>query len=175
MRPEQGGAVPIKLRYTGPNGETRPWTLKEMIQGKPIDRPTHVMLVHFPIAFYFGVLGLDVLSRLGTFPAGPVAATYLLLGAFAATAGAAITGLVDRSTMRPGSRSRKKANQHLTVMLITAGIFILDFAIRWGSRHHGKARLSWILLEVVGVGAVTIGADLGGQLVYKMGVRVGGN
>src|SRR5262249_47891508 len=134
---------------------------------------THVMLVHFPIAFYFGVLGLDVLSRLGTFPAGPIAGTYLLLGAFAATAGAATTGLVDRSTMRPGSRSRKKANQHLTVMLVTAGIFILDFLVRWGSRHHGKASFSWILLDLIGALAVTIGADLGGQMVYKMGVRVG--
>ena len=38
------------------------WTLREMAQGKPIDRPIHPMLVHFPIAFYIGSLGLDVLS-----------------------------------------------------------------------------------------------------------------
>jgi len=43
----------------------------EILQGKPIDRPTHPMLVHFPIAFYIGALGLDVLSRIGRFPAAP--------------------------------------------------------------------------------------------------------
>jgi uncharacterized membrane protein len=58
-------------------------------------------------------------------------------------------------------------------MLGVATVFILDFAIRWGDRHHAKARASWILLDLIGVAAVTIGADLGGQLVYKMGVRVG--
>ena len=164
--------MPLKLRYTDPNGVSRPWTLKEIIQGKPVNRPTHVMLVHFPIAFYFAVLGLDILSKVGTFPAAPIAATWLLLGAFAATAGAAITGLVDRSTMPPGSRSRKKANQHLVVQLAAAAIFIVDFAIRWPNRHDLEASMGWIVLEAIGVLMVSIGADLGGQLVYKMGVRV---
>jgi uncharacterized membrane protein len=164
--------MPLRLKYTAPNGETRPWTLKEIVQGKPIDRPTHPMLVHFPIAFYIAVLGLDILSKVGDFPAAPVAGTWLLLGAFAATLGAATTGLVDRSTMPPGSRSRKKANQHLTVMLVVAGVFILDFILRWPDRHNLEASVGWIVLEVVGVGLLTFGADLGGQLVYKMGVRV---
>jgi hypothetical protein len=48
----------IRLKYRAPTGETRPWTLREILEGKPIDRPTHPMLVHFPIAFYIGALGL---------------------------------------------------------------------------------------------------------------------
>ena len=48
----------IRLKYRAPTGETRLWTLREILQGKPIDRPTHPMLVHFPIAFYIGALGL---------------------------------------------------------------------------------------------------------------------
>src|SRR5437773_1266538 len=101
--------MPIRLKYQGPDGETRPSTIKEIIQGKPVDRATHVMFVHFPIAFYFGALGFDLLSRLGTFPTAPLMATWLLLAAFIGTLGAALTGLVDRSTMRPGSRIRGTA------------------------------------------------------------------
>jgi hypothetical protein len=95
----------IRLKQHAPTGETRPWTLREILQGKPIDRPTHPMLVHFPIAFYIGALGLDVLSRIGRFPTAPLAATWLILGSFAGFAGAALTGLAERSTMRtnPGS------------------------------------------------------------------------
>ena len=44
----------IKLKYQGATGETRRWTLKEIAQGKPLDRPTHPMVIHFPIAFYTG-------------------------------------------------------------------------------------------------------------------------
>ena len=87
---------------------------------------------------------------------------------------AVLTGLVDRSTMRPGSRIRKKANQHMLLQFSTAAIFVLDFAVRWGGRHHPRASFLWIALEVIGVLALTVGADLGGQMVYLMGFRVGG-
>jgi uncharacterized membrane protein len=166
--------VALKLKYTSPTGETRPWTLKEIIQGKPINRPTHPMLVHFPIAFYIGSLALDVLSRVGTFPAAPVAATWALLGAFVVTVGAVTTGLVDRSTMRPGSKSRKTATTHMLLQFLTAGVFVVDLAVRWSDRHLPKAKPLWIVLGVVGVGILTVASDFGGQLVYLIGVRVGG-
>ncbi|HSL67396.1 MAG TPA: DUF2231 domain-containing protein [Actinomycetota bacterium] len=70
------------------------WTLKDVVQGKPLHHPSHPMFVHFPVAFCFGALGLDVLSRLGRFPAAPLAATWLLIEAFAGTVFAALTGLV---------------------------------------------------------------------------------
>jgi len=92
------------------------------------------MLVHFPIAFYIGALVLDVVSRIWTFPTAPLMATWLLIGAFIGTAGAATTGLADLISMRPGSKVRKKANAHLLVQLSTAAVFVADFAWRWGSR-----------------------------------------
>src|SRR2546425_3068367 len=107
--------MPIGLRYRGPSGEIRPWSLREIIQGKPIDRPTHPMLVHFPIAFYVGALGLDVLSRIGRFPPAPLAATWLILGAFAGFAVAAATGLAERSTMRQDLRVRRLATRYMLV------------------------------------------------------------
>ncbi|MGZ4105142.1 MAG: DUF2231 domain-containing protein, partial [Actinomycetota bacterium] len=93
------------LRYTGPSGEQRPWTLKEIVQGKPLGHPSHAMFVHFPVAFYIGALGLDVVSRIGHFPSAPLAATWLILGAFAGSLFAVPTGLVDWWGMKPGSRT----------------------------------------------------------------------
>jgi uncharacterized membrane protein len=163
----------IQLKHRLPTGETRPWTLKEIIQGRPVDRPTHPMLVHFPIAFYIGALVVDVISRIWTFPTAPLMATWLLIGAFIGTVGAATTGLADLITMRPGSKVRKKANAHLLVQMSAAAVFVADFAWRWGSRHQARASWGWIVLEVIGVLTVTVGADIGGQLVFKMGYRVG--
>jgi uncharacterized membrane protein len=163
----------IQLRYRSPTGETRPWTLKEVIQGRPIDRPTHPMLVHFPIAFYIGALGLDVLSRAGTFPAAPLAATWLIIGAIAGAAAAATTGLVDRSTMKPGSRVRTQATRHMLVQYAGVAVFVVNLAIRWSDRHQPTSSIGWIVLDTIGVLIMMVGADLGGVLVFKMGYRVG--
>jgi uncharacterized membrane protein len=166
--------MPIRLKYQGPNGETRRWTIKEIIQGRPIDRPTHVMLVHFPIAFYIGALVFDIVSHLGSFPSAPLMATWLILGAFIGTLGAALTGLVDRSTMRPGSRTRATATRHMLVQFGAGAVFVVDFILRWSDRHGARASWGWIALDVIGVLAVSVGADIGGQMVYKMGFRVSG-
>ena len=114
------------------------------------------MFVHFPVAFYFGALGLDVLSRLGRFPAAPLAATWLLIGAFAGTVFAALTGLVDWWGMVPGSRKRRWATWHMLLQLTTLGIFLVDFAIRWADRHQPEAVVLWIGLETVGVSVLAV-------------------
>jgi uncharacterized membrane protein len=163
----------IQLRYRSPTGETRMWTLKEWIQGKWLGHPSHPLFIHFPLAFYIGVLGLDVMSKLGTFPSAPLATTWLLIGAFAGTAGAATTGLVDWTTTRKGSVTRHRANQHMLFQLVTAALFIVNFAVRWGDRHVAEAKPLWIVLDLIGVATLTIGQYLGGLLVYQIGFRVG--
>jgi uncharacterized membrane protein len=163
----------IRLKYTSPSGESRMWTLKEIVEGKPLGHPSHPLFIHFPLAFYFGVLGLDVLSKLGTFPSAPLATTWLLIGAFAGTLGAATTGLVDWWGMRKGSLTRHVANQHLLAQSLTAAIFIANFIVRYSDRHLPEAKTTWIILDVIGVITLTIGQYLGGMLVYGIGFRVG--
>jgi uncharacterized membrane protein len=161
----------IRRKYRAPTGETRPWTLREILQGKPIDRPTHPMLVHFPIAFYIGALGLDVLSRIGRFPAAPLAATWLILGSLAGFVGAALTGLAERSTMRHESRVRTLATRHMLLQYTAVAIFVADFAIRWSHRHDVQASYLWIALDLIGVLVMTVASDIGGQMVFKIGYR----
>lgn len=163
----------ISLRHRSPTGETRPWTLKELVQGKPLGHPSHPMFVHFPLAFYVATLSLDILSKVGQFPAAPVATTWLLLGAFAASLVAVTTGLVDRSTTRPGSKVRARVNLHMWLQLVTAVLFVVNFAIRWPDRHLAEAEPLWIVLDVIGVGTLMVGQYLGGLLVYSIGMRVG--
>ena len=163
----------ISLRKRLSTGETRPWTGKELLQGKPLGHPSHPMLVHFPVAFYIGTLGLDVLSKVGEFPAAPLATTWLLIGAFGATALAVLTGLIDRSTAPAGSRARGLINRHMLLQFVTAGLFVLNFAIRWPDRHLAEAKPLWLILDVIGVGTLVVGQYLGGRLVYGLGFRVG--
>jgi uncharacterized membrane protein len=85
------------------------------------------------VAFCFGALGLDVLSRLGGFPAAPLAATWLLLGAFAGTIFAALTGLVDWWGMVPGSRKRRWATWHMLLLAVAqwfGGVLVYRMGMR---------------------------------------------
>jgi uncharacterized membrane protein len=163
----------IRLRRRLSTGETRPWTLTEIVQGKPLEHPSHPMFVHFPVAFYIATLALDILSKAGKFPSAPLATTWLLLGAFAASLVAVTTGLVDRGTTRSGSRVRKKINQHMYLQLVTAVIFVVNFAVRWSDRHVAEAKPLWLVLDVIGVATLLLGQYLGGILVYNVGFRVG--
>jgi len=160
------------MRYRSPSGEVRPWTLKEIIQGRPLDRPTHPMVIHFPIAFYVGTFAFDVLSRVGHFASAPLAGSWLILGAFAGTVLAVTTGLVDRSVMRQGTELRTVATRHMLLQFSAAAVFVANLLIRWPDRMHARSATLWIALDAVGVLLVAIGADLGGRMVYKMGFRV---
>ena len=161
----------VKLKYRSGTGESRAWTIREILQGKPIDRPTHPMLVHLPIAFYIGALCLDVLSRIGRFPAAPIAATWLIVAALAGFAAAATTGLAERMTMKRDSHLGKMATLHMWTQYGAAAVFVVDLALRWSHRHYVHSNLAWIALDLIGVLVMTAGADLGGQMVYKIGYR----
>lgn len=159
------------LRYRSPSGETRRWTLREIIQGRPIGRPTHPMLVMFPITLYVGALVMDVLSRWLT--GGARTATWAVIGAVAFAIPSIITGMTDRSFMRAGTRIRRVASRHMYLQLTATAIFIVNLVVRYGDRNIDKSKFLWIVLDVLGAGVVIVGGDVGGQMVFKMGYRVG--
>jgi uncharacterized membrane protein len=130
------------------------------------------MFIHFPVAFYIGALAFDVLSRAGDFPQAPIAATWLIIAAFAGSLFAVATGLVDWWGMVPGSRKRRWATRHMLLQLTTAAFFIANLALRWPDRHHAESEVLWIALGAAGVVVLTIGQWMGGVLVYEMGMRV---
>lgn len=159
----------IMLR--APDG--RRWTLKELIAGKPLGHPSHPMFVHFPVAFYVAALAFDVMSRVGRFgDSAPLSATWLIIGAFAATVILLITGLVDYFGMVPGSTKRRWATQHMLFQLAAFAFFVVNLAIRWPDRFLRDAKISWIVLDALGVAFMMVGQYLGGILVYRFGMRV---
>ncbi|MGH2739812.1 MAG: DUF2231 domain-containing protein [Actinomycetota bacterium] len=161
------------LRYRSPTGEMRFWTLKEIVQGKPLGHASHPMFVHFPVAFYFGTLALDILSKVGDFPAAPLAGTWLILGAFAGSLFAVTTGLVDWFGMAARSKMKRWATRHMLLQFATAILFAVNLRLRWADRHVAEAETLWIVLGAVGVAILSVGQWMGGILVYRMGMRVG--
>jgi uncharacterized membrane protein len=158
------------IKMKAPDG--RRWTLKEIIQGKPLGHPSHAMVVHFPVAFYIGAFVFDVLSRFGDFKAAPLAATWLIVGAFIATVAAVTTGLVDYFGMVPGSTKRRWATRHMLFQLGAFAFFVVNLAVRWNDRYLHEAKTLPIILGGIGVILLSVGQYLGGALVYEFGMRV---
>ena len=160
------------LRYRTRSGELKFWTLKEILQGKSINRVTHPVFVVFPIAFFSGAFGIDVLSRLGLSGAA-LAGTYAvaagLIGAFFSI----VTGLVDRSTMKPNAKIRRVATRHMFIQLTATAFFVANLIVRWSDRHVQHGKILWIVLDVLGLATVIVGGDVGASMVFKMGYRVG--
>ena len=164
--------MPISLKYRSPGGETRPWTFKEIVQGKPLGHPSHPMFVHFPIAFYLAAIGLDVMSRIAPSPGFVLASTYLLIGGAVAAVILLITGLVDWFEMVRGSSKRRLATRHMLFQLASVAFFQASLFLRFPDRNQPEAETLWIVLEVIGYLIMIVGQYLGGVLVYEKAMRV---
>lgn len=160
------------LTYRSPTGEVRRWTLKEIVQGMPLGHPSHPMFVHFPVALYVFCLAMDVMSKVADFPAAPLAGTWAIIGAFAGSAGAVVTGLVDWAGMARGSRKKQVATRHMLLQLTTFAVFLVNLIVRWPDRNQPESEVLWIVLSAIGVAILLVGQYLGGVLVYHLGMRV---
>jgi len=83
------------------------WTVKDIIQGRPLGHPSHPMFVHFPSALFPTAVLFDLISLFEPSLALTRAALYnvsvgLLVGVLAA-----LTGLVDYLPMIGGSRKKQ--------------------------------------------------------------------
>jgi uncharacterized membrane protein len=166
----------IRLKHRSPSGETRPWTLKEIVQGYPLGHPSHPLFVHFPIAFYSAILAFDIMSRI-TRPEGAnqglvLAGSYLYLGAFAATLALVLTGLIDWSGMVRRSSKKRLATNHMLFQVTATVFFVVTFVMRWPNRAQPQAETLWIVLEAIGYAILMVGQYLGGVLVYEKAMRV---
>jgi uncharacterized membrane protein len=136
-------------------------------------RPLHPMLVHFPIALYPTSLVFDALSHLSE-DGNPfvVGAFSLIVIALVVSALAVAAGFADFLTIENGTRTWRVAVLHMSLQLITGGLFLANAVLRGRDLDVTATPTGPIVLSVVGLLTLTIGAGLGGELVYRHGRRV---
>jgi uncharacterized membrane protein len=136
-------------------------------------RPLHPMLVHFPVALYPTSLVFDALSHLSE-DGNPfvVGAFSLIVVALVVSALAVAAGFADFLPIENGTRTWRVAVLHMTLQLVTAGLFLANAVLRSRDLDVTATPAGPVILSVVGLLTLTLGAALGGELVYRHGRRV---
>jgi uncharacterized membrane protein len=146
--------------------------IKDFIQGKPLGHPSHPLFVHFPTALFPTSLAFDVVSWGLDEPALVRAAFYNIAAGIAVAALAFLTGFADYFGMIPGSRKHRVATWHWLLNVPMVLIFALGLGLRAPALDNSQTPIPLMSLSCVGVLLLMAGNYFGGELVYRLGMRV---
>ena len=139
-------------------GPIRP--VKDFLNGTWLGHPVHAALTDVPIGAMTVAIVLDIIGQ-------PVAADVTVLIGVLAIVATAVSGLADYTDVDGTARSR--ATVHATVMTTALIVFVVSLVIRAGNPAD---RAVPIVLLVIGYLILTVGAEIGGDLVYLIGTNV---
>lgn len=142
--------------------------------GGPYGRPLHPLLVTVPIGAFVATFAFDIASLTVEGRAFGRAATWLSAIGIASALVAAAAGTVDLLRIANGTRARRTAIWHMTLMGLVMVLFVVGFFVRRADETQyleGTPMLA-VVLSGVAVVVMLVGGWLGGKLVYSYGVRV---
>ena len=144
--------------------------LQDLLNGSWLGHSLHAVLVDVVVGGATAVVLLDVLRVFFAIDGLEVAATWVLGLATFSALGAILTGLTDYKDTAPDSNERDVAGFHGLINIAATALFAISFFQRLGDAHDGAF---WVMLA--GYVVVSIGAYIGGHVVYKYGYMVNHN
>ncbi len=134
--------------------------LKDLLSGTWLGHPLHAATTDVPVGALIVSLVLDVLGQ-------PTAAQAALIIAILFMALAALSGLSDYTDT--DGTARERATVHATVMVLTLLVLIVSAILRATGTPTGPLPIG---LSVIGLLGLTLGAFIGGDVVYVFGNMV---
>jgi nitrite reductase/ring-hydroxylating ferredoxin subunit/uncharacterized membrane protein len=163
-------AVDAQARWSKPLGDfNHRWLgalfhpirpIQNFLNGSWLGHPVHAVVTDVPI----GALTVSIVADLISQPV--VADVALLIGVLAMIA-SAVTGAADYAEVDGTARAR--ATVHSAIMVVALVVYAISLVIRSGNPPD---RLVPIVLAVVGYLLISLGAMIGGDLVYLVGTHV---
>lgn len=143
-------------------------------------KPLHPPLTDVPVTAYLFAAVFDLISL--AMPAGHavVARELYLAGSWTLAGGAgvslltALTGWADwHRSSEPGNQARRTINAHAITMIAVTVLVLADVLIRFvGFPDRTSTPPGIVVLSVLAALLVSVGATLGGSLVYDYGFNV---
>lgn len=133
--------------------------VQDFLHGTWLGHPAHGAITDIPIGVLTVSLLLDILGQ-------PAAADIALVLGILTMLGAAVTGAADYTNTDGAARVR--ATTHSAVMVVALVVYVVSMLLRWSGSHGALP----IALSVVGYALLTLGAFVGGDVVYVLGNMV---
>lgn len=138
----------------------------------PYGHPFHAILVTIPIGTWTAALVFDIVGFFVDEPEAFTRGSQWLIGiGLVGALLAAIVGLLDLTTIATETHARRIALLHLTFNTTAIILFAVSFIIRSGGERDEVSVVGFVL-GVLGYLLVGVSGFLGGELVYRHGVRV---
>ena len=131
--------------------------------------PLHPQLVEFPLGLLPFSFALDVLHAATGKQSFADAAYYTMVGGYVGGMAAGAAGAMDYLSIPQKSKSHEVANVHAGLNLGIMGLYSLNLLMRSRRRSPGVLPM---LMSAVGTAGLIASAWYGGELVYKLGMRV---
>ncbi|MGJ0517148.1 MAG: DUF2231 domain-containing protein [Methylomicrobium sp.] len=155
-------------------GMEPPEIFAEIFPGIASMQNIHPLLVHFPLAFLSTFFVLDLAGSLFRKPNWRVVASWLLYLGAVSSIFTATAGLIAAESVPHGGGVHEIMENHerygITVVIMS--LLLSAWRVLKGGAIEGPANSLFLILAAVMCGVMTLGADLGGLMVYRYGVSV---
>lgn len=138
--------------------------------------PSHPPITDAAIGMYTLAAVLGIVGAIGWIEDAAGKGMWLaLLGGLIASAGAALTGLLDWLRIERGTPLWRTATTHMAVMVTAVVLFLVAAILQYDGFHDGDVTTGGLVLAVLGWLTMAGGGWLGGSLVFVHGLRVVGD
>ncbi len=156
------------------SGKTSPEMFATIMPGIAAMDNIHPLFVHFPIAFFFAFFIFELLGTCLKKAQWRYLASWLLyLGTIAAVF-TVLAGLFAAETVEHGEDVHEimETHEHIGIAVLSLALFLSAWRLKqWGMQSSGSNSLFIGLAGLLCL-LISLGADLGGLMVYGYGVSV---
>jgi nitrite reductase/ring-hydroxylating ferredoxin subunit/uncharacterized membrane protein len=142
--------------------------LQDFLNGSWLGHPLHAVLVDVVVGGYTMLIVLDLLGLVLHVDVEPAGIIILGLSTLAGLS-AGVSGLTDYKDTATGDE-RNVAVMHGTINLIAVVVYIVAFAMRLGGSLDGSR-----FVAIAAYLVISVGAYIGGHIVFKYGYMVNHN
>lgn len=130
--------------------------------------PVHPQLIPLPLGLFPFAAAMDAMHLATGKQSYADAAYYSLVGGVAASLLVAVTGAADYMTIPRGGEMKRMANTHAVLNASIVAIESANVALR----PRRRSGVTQTVLSLLGTVGVMVSQWYGGELVYRLGMRV---
>lgn len=139
-------------------------------KAKALGHPVHPMIIVFPLGLFGTAVVFDLIGLIQNSYSWYRINFWMIAGGIVGGLIAAAFGLVDWFEIPAGTRAKRIGLYHAVLNTLVILLFVASWFMRQANDEVPNAIA--LTLSFVGAAAAILGAWLGGELIYRLGVGV---